>query len=208
MKKILIAFDGTNFSKGAFEFVRRLNEIEPVLVTGVFMPQVDYANLWSYASAAGAGTGAVFIPLLEQEDTDMVAANIEHFEVECQKNNIRYRVHKDFFDFALPELKKETRFADVLVIGGELFYKDAVESNQFEHLKAYGVITFCEYSLAFFIFIYMPAINKFSQCFFSTGNGDQFIHPINTSSNFLFDQVGLLQPAFNCGEQVCRVEGF
>lgn len=135
MKKILIAFDGTNFSKGAFEFVRRLNEIEPVLVTGVFMPQVDYANLWSYASAAGAGTGAVFIPLLEQEDTDMVAANIEHFEVECQKNNIRYRVHKDFFDFALPELKKETRFADVLVIGGELFYKDAVESNQFEHLK-------------------------------------------------------------------------
>lgn len=133
MKKILLAFDGSNFSEGAFEFARRLNDIEPVLVTGVFMPQVDYANLWSYASAAGAGAG--FIPLLEEDDSDIVQRNILEFEELCQKNGIAYRVHKDFYSFALPELKKESRFADVIILSGELFYKGVIESNQFDYLR-------------------------------------------------------------------------
>lgn len=133
MKKILLAFDGSNFSKGAFEFARRLNDMEPILVTGVFMPQVDYANLWSYASAAGAGAG--FIPLLEEEDADLVQKNILKFEELCQKNGIAYRVHKDFYSFALPELKKESRFADIIILSGELFYKGVIESNQFDYLR-------------------------------------------------------------------------
>jgi nucleotide-binding universal stress UspA family protein len=133
MKKILLAFDGSNFSTGAFEFVRRLNEIEPILVTGVFMPQVDYANLWSYASAAGAGAG--YIPFLEEEDSDTVQKNMLHFEELCQKNGVAYRVHKDFYSFALPELKRESRFADVVLISGELFYKGVIESNQFDYLR-------------------------------------------------------------------------
>lgn len=133
MKKILLAFDGSNFSEGAFEFARRLNDMEPVLVTGVFMPQVDYANLWSYASAAGSGAG--FIPLLEEEDTDTVQKNIFHFEDLCQKNGIAYRVHKDFYSFALPELKKESRFADIIILSGELFYKGVIESNQLDYLR-------------------------------------------------------------------------
>ena len=46
MRKILLVFDGINFSEGAFEFARRLNEKNQILVAGVFMPQVDFANLW------------------------------------------------------------------------------------------------------------------------------------------------------------------
>jgi len=135
MKKILLAFDGSNFSEGAFEFVRKLNDIEPVLVTGVFMPQVDYANLWSYAAAANVGTGLAYIPLIEDEDADVVKKNIEHFEGLCQKSGIAYRVHKDFYSFALPELKTESRFADVIILSGELFYKGILESNQFDYLR-------------------------------------------------------------------------
>ena len=74
MKKILFAVDGTNFSNGAFEFIRWLNEKTPVLVTGIFVPQLDFANLWSYASAAAGG--AVFVPLLEEEESDEVLQNI------------------------------------------------------------------------------------------------------------------------------------
>src|SRR6185503_2084598 len=126
MKKILLAFDGSNFSEGAFEFVRRLNELQPILLTGLFVPQVDYANLWSYAAAAGAGSG-VYVPLLEDEEAEEIVKNIQRFESLCQKNDIRYRVHKEFFNFALPELKKETRFADLMILGGELFYKGVIE---------------------------------------------------------------------------------
>ena len=85
------------------------------------------------ASAAGAGVG--FIPLLEEEDADIVQKNILQFEDLCQKNGIAYRVHKDFYSFALPELKRESRFADVIILSGELFYKGVIESNQFDYLR-------------------------------------------------------------------------
>jgi hypothetical protein len=45
MKKVLIVFDSGNFSEGAFEFVRCLNEMQAVLVTGVFVAQADFATL-------------------------------------------------------------------------------------------------------------------------------------------------------------------
>ena len=133
MKKILLAFDGSNFSKGAFEFVLRLNDIQPVLVTGVFIPQIDYANLWSYSAAT---VGGVNVPLLEEDDdVDIAEKNIKHFEDSCQKNGIAYRIHKNLFDFTLPELKKESRFADMMIISGELFYKRFSESDQFDYLR-------------------------------------------------------------------------
>ena len=121
MKKIILAFDGANFSDGAFEFARRLNEIEPVLLTGVFLPQIQLANLWSYASSEPT----TFIPLLESEESELVKNNIDKFKKLCQSNGIDYRIHKDFYDFAIPELKEESLYADLLILGSEVFYKQA-----------------------------------------------------------------------------------
>jgi hypothetical protein len=135
MKKILLAFDGTNFSEAVFEFVRKLNEAAPVFAVGVFLPQVDYANSWSYAAAASAGMGVPYIPLIEDEESEAIQKNIERFEELCQTNGIAYRVHKDVFDLALPELKKESRFADIVILGGEIFYRGVPESTQFDYLR-------------------------------------------------------------------------
>ena len=121
MKKILLAFDGAHFSEGAFEFARKLNELSPVELTGVFLPQIDYSNLWSYSSGM---SGPLFIPLLEDIDVVTVEKNINRFVFLCQLHGIDFKVHKDFSDFALPALKKETRFADLLILDGESFYKN------------------------------------------------------------------------------------
>jgi len=132
MKKLLLAFDGAHFSEGAFEFARKLNEMQPVLLTGVFLPQVEYANLWSYADGMG---GPLYIPIVEAGDEEGVAKNIAKFESMCQKNGIDYRVHNDNNDFALPELKKETWFADLLIVGGENFYENLGTGEPNEYLK-------------------------------------------------------------------------
>lgn len=129
MKKILLAFDGSHFSEGAFAFARTLNERKKILLTAAFLPQVDFANLWSYSG--GGPAGGVFIPLVEDADTEVVVKNIARFEKLCVQNDIDYRVHKDFLDFALPELKKETRFADLLVIGSEKFYENIGDSSSY-----------------------------------------------------------------------------
>lgn len=121
MKKILLAFDGANFSEGAFEFAKRLNKLQPILLTGVFLPQVDYANLWSYA---GAAAGPVTIPLIESSENEDIQQNIDKFKNACKENKIEFRVHQDLLDFLIPKLKRETRFADLLILGSESFYNN------------------------------------------------------------------------------------
>lgn len=132
MKKILLASDGAHFSEGAFEFVRRLNEINPILLTGVFLPQAQLANLWSYADGMN---GPLFIPLVESGEASIADENIRRFEHLCVNNGIDYRVHKDYYDFALPELKKETRFADLLVLGTEKFYENMGTDKPNDYLR-------------------------------------------------------------------------
>ena len=125
MKKVVIAFDGSNFSEGAFEFARQMNKTQPICLTGVFLPQIDYANLWSYANAAAP----VFVPLVETDESDVIEKNIARFEKQCKIEKIQYRVHTNFWDFALPELKKETRYTDLLIIGSETFYSNMSQSR-------------------------------------------------------------------------------
>ena len=132
MKKILLAFDGLHFSEGAFEFARQLNDLQPILLVGAFVPQLSYANLWSYANGT---TGAMYIPTLEEEDSAGVEKNIKRFEELCEKNFINCKVHKDFYDFALPELRKETRYADLLIISSESFYQNIHDDNPEAYLK-------------------------------------------------------------------------
>ena len=52
MKKIILISDGRNFSDAAFEFAKRLNELQPILLTGIFLPQTDYATLWNYTAVS------------------------------------------------------------------------------------------------------------------------------------------------------------
>lgn len=133
MRKILITFDGSHYSEGAMDFARLLNKKDRILLTGAFLPQVDFANLWSYSGGGTAGN--LFIPLVEDEDAQAVKQNIRRFENYCISNDIEYRVHKDFLDFALPELKRESRFADLLIIGSETFYQQSGTEALNEYLK-------------------------------------------------------------------------
>lgn len=115
MRKVLIAFDGSHFSEGAFEFARKLSKTEPILLTGIFLPQVEYGNLWSYS--VGMNT-PILTPLAEEEEdvTTKSKKAVQLFTEACKNNNIDFRIHKCFYDFTLPELKKQSSFADLLII--------------------------------------------------------------------------------------------
>jgi len=120
MKKIVIAFDGTHFSDGAFEFVRRLNEISPVFVVGSFLPQPIPVNAWTYAEV---GDGALISDMMSKEERNTILSNIEKFDGLCNSHKIKYAVHKHLDGLSVPELLIETAFADLLILSGELFYK-------------------------------------------------------------------------------------
>ena len=132
MRKIIIAFDGTQYSEGAMTFVKKLNDVERISLTGLFLPLVSMASLWSYADPM---TGALLTPLAEESTAEEVDKNIHRFNEFCSAHNIRHEVNKATFDFAMPQLRKETRFADVVILGGETFYHNIGGETPSEYLK-------------------------------------------------------------------------
>lgn len=131
MKKIIIPFDGNHFSKGAFSLARRLNEASPVLLTGVFLPEVDYAKIF-FLPAEFAGPS--YVPVIENFEEETVEKNISEFVTLSQKYKMQYKVHRDLKNAAITQLTKETRFADLMIIGAEVFYTEGV-AGPFEYLK-------------------------------------------------------------------------
>ena len=81
MRKILLAFDGVHFSEGSFNFAKQLNEKNKILLTGVFLPQVSYANLWTYADGVG---NPMFVPTIDDNESQRIEENIKKLK-ECIK---------------------------------------------------------------------------------------------------------------------------
>lgn len=125
MKKIVIPFDGTHFSDGAFTFAEKLSEREAVLLAGLFLPEIMYPGPYGF-TGVGALDIPALIPLLETDTPALINKNIKRFKDLCVRRGIEHRVHKAVDDFALPQLKKESRFADLFIIGSQLFYNYSV----------------------------------------------------------------------------------
>lgn len=125
MKKIAIPFEGNHFSEESVELVRRLNNISPVWLSAVFVPEVDYSALWTMA---GGIAGAVFVPKTPNED-EMVGLHGARLEEFCRTYSIRLTMHRDRLDFALPLIRKEARFSDVMLLSGRRFF-DNIDSRQ------------------------------------------------------------------------------
>jgi nucleotide-binding universal stress UspA family protein len=132
MNKVLIAFDGGNFSEGAFNFALRWHEHKKFLLTAVFLSSVDYATFLGYP----LGMNSTFLMDMAEEDEKQTTKSIEHFKKICEVNNIDYRIHKDLGGKALSELARETRFADLLIIGSEKFYRNTDMDFPGEYLES------------------------------------------------------------------------
>ena len=130
MKKIIIALSGPHFSEGAFSFVEKIHERDQILLTGVFLPEVR--NILSISE------GLPTVPqleMIEKEDAEAVQRNIDFFKLRCKKSGIDYTVHNHFYGLTFEDLEKESRFADVLIIGSESFYPKDVTNQHMKYLK-------------------------------------------------------------------------
>jgi hypothetical protein len=119
-KQVLFVCAGKAFPQGAFNFLRGIHDHETMEAIGLFFNPIDIDAL----------TTATQLPVqapydrLRQREHEIMMANKALFAEECQKHHIRYRIlaHDDQWDKAI--LTLESRFADVLLLSGELFYAD------------------------------------------------------------------------------------
>jgi hypothetical protein len=120
MKKILFLCDGDNFSEGSFDFVRQLSVHETISVKGLFFTPLDVEQMVaiSYVSIT-----APYVKLKEQE-MEMVRKSQQRFIQACEDAGLRYQVHSYANDWNKGIIEKESRYADLVVLSGELFCRD------------------------------------------------------------------------------------
>ncbi|HLZ86926.1 MAG TPA: hypothetical protein VKQ52_06800 [Puia sp.] len=125
MKKIIVPFEGGAFRTELLEFVKDLNCRSKVFLTAAFVPEVDYAQLWTPSATVESD---MYLPAAVDEDK-LIARNSTKLSRFCETHSIGLRIHEDRFDFALAAIKKETRFADLLLLSSRHFFEVIDESQ-------------------------------------------------------------------------------
>jgi hypothetical protein len=117
MKKILFACDGDHFSEGAMDFIGMLHEKEAVNVKGIFLSSAAYHQLVSI--------GYVQVPeSFNRTEQLMKARSEQKFTQRCQKAGIDFQVIDVGEEWDKETFARQTRFADLLVASGELFFSN------------------------------------------------------------------------------------
>jgi len=120
MKKILFLCDGSRCPKGAFEFVKLLNDEESVYLKGLFFDAIDFKQLIPVS----------YMPLaepyikLKSAEKETALRCMELFKKDCAVNDIRNVSVFEHKEWNREILINETRFADALMLSGELFYNE------------------------------------------------------------------------------------
>ena len=133
MKQILFVSAGQEFPKGPFNFLRMMHETERVHARALFFKPVDYASL----SAVAANCGANIIPILELEENEKETIHLqkEFFARECHDHYIYFTINENEQAWDKDMFIKESRFADLILISGELFYADAEGRQPNQYLQ-------------------------------------------------------------------------
>jgi hypothetical protein len=124
MKKLLLPFEGGHYPQELLEFVSALQPMDPVLLTAAFVPESKHANL------VGAREWPVSAPLSCYGDEDrMIRYNSKQLEQFCKDSGIRLKIRENKEEAALPCLRKESRYADLLLLDSRHFFADVEQSQ-------------------------------------------------------------------------------
>jgi hypothetical protein len=120
MKQILFVGAGKDFPAGAFNFLLSMQDEKPVSVQGLFFSPIDYKATATASQLPVQGKNDRMI----EREREAVTINKTLFAGKCQQHHIRYHVHEYEGQWDKHLLTKESRFADLILLSGELFYGD------------------------------------------------------------------------------------
>lgn len=134
MKKILLVYDGTMYVPGLLDFAIELHKLTPVSVTGVFLSPMDFSALWSFPVVPGTSASYVSGPEEVEAAGGLMDKAIRDFELRCNMHGILYTVRSNTDGLVFEAIQKESRFADLMIISSEHFYKQFGEQPN-EYLR-------------------------------------------------------------------------
>ena len=119
-KQVLFVCAGKEFPQGAFNFLVSMQQQEPVHVLGLFFNPIDIDAM---VAVSQLPVQAPYERLRHREH-EIMEANKAFFVTQCENHYINYKIlpYDEQWDKSI--LVKESRFSDVLLLSGELFYSD------------------------------------------------------------------------------------
>ncbi|MCU0337250.1 MAG: universal stress protein [Sediminibacterium sp.] len=116
MKNFLAVFDGLRLSKSTVSYAIQLSAHADAHLIGVFLDDISYRSYDVAQVIKKHGDYESVIQQLEEKDRKKRDASVAYFEKKCQEAGIRFSVHRSK-KIALKELKEESMFADLIIIG-------------------------------------------------------------------------------------------
>jgi nucleotide-binding universal stress UspA family protein len=115
MLKIIVAFDGLNFSEEALQYATRLSKRANAHLVGVFLDDFAYH---SYAISDFIGNDDVSedkVKKFERKDSHARNEAVARFETFCKRDGITHSIHRDK-NIAVEDLLHESIYADLLIV--------------------------------------------------------------------------------------------
>ncbi|MCD2422158.1 hypothetical protein LQ567_05245 [Niabella pedocola] len=128
MKKVLFVCDGDNYSHETFEFIKQLQQYEPLFVKGLFFSTLKIREL----IYAGYALDSDF--KLQDTEKGIPPQVVERFINQCKTNNIGHLVkEKTAASWNKIFWEKESRFADLMIISQKMLFTqvDAQQPNTY-----------------------------------------------------------------------------
>lgn len=138
MKKIIAAFDGLKYSKGTERFALFLAKKTSTHLVGVFLDDPTYTSYNVYEAIKTDGFSDPTLTRLEGKDVMTRELAAEDFKKACEQEGIEFSLHHDR-NIAIQELKHESIYADLLIIGVKetlTHYKEKPPTNFIRDLLA------------------------------------------------------------------------
>jgi nucleotide-binding universal stress UspA family protein len=132
MKKIIVAFDGLNFSQSAMEYAVDLAKKTNAHLVGVFLDDLVYHSYkFSDLISEEGGVSDEKIKKLNEKDEKIRKESIHNFSKACEDADIHFSVHHNR-NVAVKDLLHESIYSDLLVMSRNddfNIYKEEVPSN-------------------------------------------------------------------------------
>ncbi len=133
MRKVLVIFDGNHFPSSTLDFAADLNSGSPILLVGIFLPSVDYAEVLNY-TYFGMAMARTYLQEYENDKVDK-ERNKEQFSAFCIEHHIRFHIHEDIKNKVVTEIMLETRYADLMILNSTEYYENLGAEIQEEYMS-------------------------------------------------------------------------
>lgn len=128
MKKFLAVFDGFNISKSTLDYAIQITKAANAHLVGVFLDEFIYRSYNVVKVMKTYENYEEKLKELDAKDKKKRDDAAQQIQKECSKSGIQFSIHRDK-GFAINELKRESMFADLIVINEcETFTKYKQES--------------------------------------------------------------------------------